>query len=71
MHTHTQVIDKDLRHPIGLAVDWKGNNVYFSDTRNFEGQGRIEVTSCNGRQRKVLLHNLVSPGPLALNLLTG
>ena len=70
-HTHTQVIDKDLRYPVSLAVDCKGSNVYFSDTRNTEGQGRIEVTSYNGRQRKVLLHNLRSPGSLALNMLTG
>ena len=70
-HTHTQVIDKDLRHPVGLAVDCKGSNVYFSDTRNADGQGRIEVTSYNGRQRKVLLHNLSSPGPLVLNMVTG
>ena len=70
-HTYTQVIDKDLKRPVDLAVDCKGNNVYFSDTRNTEGQGRIEVTSYNGRQRKVLLHNLRSPGSLALNMLTG
>ena len=70
-HTHLQIISTDLYHPIGLAIDWKGNNVYFSDTRNVERQGRIEVASCDGKRRKVLLHDLRVPGPLAINVLTG
>jgi len=65
------IISHDLRHPIGIAVDWKGNNIYFSDTRNTDGLGRIEVASCDGKRRKVLLHDLTRPGPLALNVLTG
>ena len=68
-----QIISHDLRYPIGIAVDWKGNNIYFSDTRdiNTDGLGRIEVASCDGKRRKVLFHNLTRPGPLALNVLTG
>ena len=66
-----QIISSDLRHPIGLAVDWKGNNIYFSDTRNTDRLGRIEVASCDGKRRKVLLHDLERPGPLALSVLTG
>ena len=70
-HTHMQIISHDLRKPIGIAVDWKGNNIYFSDTRNPDRLGRIEVASCDGKRRKVLFHNLTRPGPLALNVLTG
>ncbi len=75
-HAHTQIIDKDLIKPIGIAVDWKGNNVYFSDRRCqqnicFDPVGRVEVSTCDGAYRKVLFHNLISPGPLAINVLTG
>ena len=66
-----QIISSDLCQPIGLAVDWKGNNIYFSDTRNTDGLGRIEVASCDGKRRKVLFHDLLLPGPLALSVLTG
>jgi len=66
-----QIISHDLRQPIGIAVDWKGNNIYFSDTRNVDNFGRIEVASCDGKRRKVLFHDLERPGPLALNVLTG
>lgn len=66
-----QVISRDLIGPHGLAVDWAGNNIYFSQRRASQDDGRIEVVSSDGRKRKVLFSNLANPGPLAVNILTG
>ena len=53
-----------------MAVDWRSDNVYFTDDRG-EGKGRIEVATCDGRYRKVLFTNLQRAGPIAVDVLRG
>ncbi len=60
-----QVLDVDVDNPQGLAVDWAGNNVYFSHGN------RIEVASCNGEHRRVLRGDVTNAGPIAIDLSTG
>ncbi len=60
-----QILDRDLDHPKGLAVDWVGNNIYFSHGN------RIEVATCDGQHRKVLRNDIKNVGPIAIDLTTG
>ena len=43
-----------LKHPNGLAVDWIGRNLYWSDNL----LNTIEVSKLDGRYRKVLLNDI-------------
>ena len=38
---------------MGVAVDWRGSNVYFTDQINDEN-GSVEVVTCDGKYRRVL-----------------
>ena len=40
-----------MKHPDGLAVDWLGRNLYWTDT----GNDRIEVVRLNGSYRQVVI----------------
>lgn len=51
------------RHPDGLAVDWIGRNLYWSDNL----LNTIEVSRLDGRHRKVLLRNVSEPRSLQLH----
>lgn len=42
-----------LQNPDGLAVDWIGRNLYWCD----KGLDTIEVSSLDGKYRKILLHD--------------
>lgn len=54
----------EIDHPDGIAVDWIGRNLYWTDT----GTDRIEVARLNGTWRKVLIsENLDEPRALALD----
>jgi len=54
----------EIDHPDGIAVDWIGRNLYWTDT----GTDRIEVSRLNGTWRKVLIsENLEEPRALALD----
>lgn len=45
------VVSVDLLYPDGLAVDWIGNNLFWTDSKTH----RIEVSRLDGRYRKLLL----------------
>lgn len=45
------VVQAEVKHPEGIAVDWIGRNLYWSDT----GTDRIEVSHLNGSSRRVLV----------------
>ena len=48
----------EVKFPEGIAVDWIGRNLYWSDT----GTDRIEVCHLNGSSRRVLVsENLDKP----------
>lgn len=52
-----------LQNPDGLAVDWIGRNLYWCD----KGLDTIEVSSLDGKYRKILLHDgLDEPRAIAL-----
>ena len=58
------VITDGLDTTDGLAVDSTGGKIYFTDT----GNNRIEVSSLDGRMRKVLIwEDLDSPRAVALH----
>ena len=45
------LVSTEVNHPDGIAVDWIGRNLYWTDT----GTDRIEVARLNGTSRKVLI----------------
>lgn len=52
------VVQEEVKHPEGIAVDWVGRNLYWTDT----GTDRIEVIRLNGTSRSVLVcENLDEP----------
>ena len=58
------VISSQIKHPVGLAVDWVARNLYWTDT----GTDRIEVSRLNGSSRKLLIsENLDEPRAIALD----
>ncbi|KAH3884133.1 hypothetical protein DPMN_008105 [Dreissena polymorpha] len=58
------LIDTEVDHPDGIAVDWIGRNLYWTDT----GTDRIEVARLNGTSRKILISdNLDEPRALCLD----
>ena len=46
-HRETDVVTKDVDHPDGIAVDWVGRNLFWTDS----GTDRIEVTRLEGSSR--------------------
>ena len=54
----------EVKYPEGIAVDWIGRNLYWSDT----GTDRIEVCHLNGTSRRVLVsESLDEPRALAVD----
>ncbi|KAL5502607.1 hypothetical protein EMCRGX_G009408 [Ephydatia muelleri] len=51
----TAVISLDLHQPTSVAVDWSGNNIYFTHRIGENGPSRIEVVSADGRSRRVIV----------------
>lgn len=45
------LVRTEVDHPDGIAIDWIGRNLYWTDT----GMDRIEVVRLNGSARKVLI----------------
>ncbi|KAM9664148.1 low-density lipoprotein receptor-related protein 2 [Trichechus inunguis] len=62
-----QVVDLNLKYivqPDGLAVDWVGRHIYWSDART----KRIEVAKLDGRYRKWLIFSLLDqPAAIVVN----
>ena len=72
-----QVLSYGITRPVGVAVDWRGNNVYFTD-QILDEAGSVEVVTCDGKHRRVLLREgLVEDfeyqhaGPIAVDALHG
>uniref|UniRef100_A0A4W5QYY7 Very low density lipoprotein receptor n=1 Tax=Hucho hucho TaxID=62062 RepID=A0A4W5QYY7_9TELE len=64
--SHVKVIDNVT--PVGIAVDWIYNNIYWSDL----GTKTIEVANFNGTKRKVLFSSgLKEPASVAVDPLSG
>ena len=54
--------------PDGLAIDWVGRNIYWTDTKS----NRVEVSRLDGSKRKALITSgLDEPRAIALDLLRG
>ena len=58
------VVHVGLGYPDGLAVDWIGNNLFWTDSKTH----RIEVSRLDGRYRKLLLwENMWEPIAITLD----
>lgn len=59
------VVVSGLGHPKGLALDWVGRNLYFTDSV----KSRIELYSLDDKQRGLLLwKDIHTPQSLAIHL---
>ena len=62
------IISSRVRHPVGLAVDPFGQNMYWTDST----EKTIEVASLNGLYRRILFSsNLQVPSDIALDVTRG
>lgn len=59
-----KIVDLGLTSPEGLAVDWLGLNIYWTDPN----AGRIEVARLDGTSRRVLLWNKDNDKPHSIAL---
>jgi low density lipoprotein receptor-related protein 5/6 len=58
------VVHAEVNLPEGIAVDWIGRNLYWSDS----GTDRIEVSHLNGSSRRVLVsENLDEPRAIVVD----
>ncbi|XP_043540481.1 very low-density lipoprotein receptor-like, partial [Chiloscyllium plagiosum] len=66
--TNKSVIVKDLGVPVGIAVDWIYQHIYWIDC----GTKTISVSNYDGRKRKVLFDTgLMEPASIVTNPLSG
>lgn len=63
LFTSQPILSAGLYMPDGIAVDWIGENVYFTESRG----SRIDVVNLEGQYRHVLVDNLGSPRGLAVD----
>uniref|UniRef100_A0A8D0BMN3 Low-density lipoprotein receptor-related protein n=1 Tax=Salvator merianae TaxID=96440 RepID=A0A8D0BMN3_SALMN len=62
------IVQAQVAHPDGIAVDWIARNLYWTDT----GTDRIEVTRLNGTMRKILIsEDLEEPRAIVLDPMVG
>ncbi|XP_070568538.1 low-density lipoprotein receptor-related protein 6-like isoform X1 [Ptychodera flava] len=62
------IVQREVDHPDGIAVDWISRNLYWTDT----GTDRIEVARLNGTSRKILIsEDLDEPRAIALDPSSG
>ena len=60
-----QVVTKELNTTDGMAVDYNGRNIFWTDT----GMNRIEVERMDGTYRKILIsHGLDEPRDISLGM---
>ena len=58
------VAQAEVKFPEGIAIDWIGRNLYWSDS----GTDRIEVSHLNGTSRRVLVsENLDEPRAIVVD----
>lgn len=62
-----RVIEQGLASPDGIAVDWLGLNIYWTDPVN----NRIEVSRLMGSSRRTLLWRVFEPHSIVLDPLAG
>ena len=64
----TDVVISDVDHPDGVAVDWLGRNLFWTDS----GTDRIEIARLDGSSRRVLIsEDLDEPRSIALDPING
>lgn len=67
-HNETDVVTRDVDHPDGVAVDWMGRNLFWTDS----GTDRIEVARLDGTSRRVVVsEDLDEPRSIVLDLSQG
>ena len=63
-HQTIDVVASNLEQPDGLACDWIGKKLYWTDAAT----KRIEVSELDGSSRKILVwNNLDQPRAIALD----
>lgn len=64
----SDLFSKGLNSPEGVAVDWIGRNLYWTDS----GSDRIEVSRLDGMRRKTLFSSgLINPRGIAVDPVRG
>ena len=67
-HNESDVVSRDVDHPDGVAVDWAGRNLFWTDS----GTDRIEVARLDGASRRVVIsEDLDEPRSIVLELGAG
>jgi len=67
-HDENDVVTRDVDHPDGVAVDWMGRNLFWTDS----GTDRIEVSKLDGNSRRVIIsEDLDEPRSIVLDLQNG
>jgi len=62
------IVSIDIDSPDGIAVDWVGRNLYWTD----KGTDRIEMSRLNGSSRIILISDgLQEPRAIVLDLFEG
>ena len=63
-----RVVSSDVDSPNGIAVDWVGRSLYWTD----KGKDRIEMSRLNGSSRRVLISDgLHEPRAIVLDPFEG
>ncbi|CAH1788845.1 unnamed protein product [Owenia fusiformis] len=69
------VIDSGIPNPLGLAIDWISENMYFTSYRKTDGSASLSVATLNGAFRTVLISDsrelLKRPSSLAVHPMSG
>ena len=64
------MLSVSVEHPKGVAVDFRGNNIYFTDQR--ESTGIVGVASCDGSYQRILSDlSIQDAGPIEVDSLHG
>ncbi|TRY73318.1 hypothetical protein TCAL_01912 [Tigriopus californicus] len=65
--SYSEVITSGIRHPDGVAIDWIGNNVFWTDN-NKDQQAYVGVARLDGSsKRSIIWHGLDQPRAIALD----
>ncbi|CAG9830420.1 unnamed protein product, partial [Diabrotica balteata] len=65
---HQILVNDTIWTPVGLAIDYKNQRLYWADSRIGSSTGRIESISLDGKERKLFMErNTVQPFGLAVD----